>query len=357
MRGGRATLGGVRRALLAFLAFAIVVGLLSSPAIAQPGEGVALLPLRSRGLSPGEHRRISARVAASFKQSRSDVIGPDELAARLAKDERRRAAIEEARRLTAEGAEKSLNMESGAAIAAYDRAIAIWLQNFGEWVDPAAMADCFVRRAAERLDSDPAAARADLFAAVTIAPDRQPSIDDFPPKVVELYEAARADRARDSFPADDSRSLTALGAALGTASVAVMRAERGDRYEDGVGLDVAVFAVRAPELPPKARRTSLPAGSDGGERIDALVDALAGRGTAITSRDGDVRTNPTRTPPPIRRPRRPNDKPLWKNPWVWVGAGAAAALGAGYGAYSLQQQKEEEPGFKVILAPAPPEDS
>lgn len=345
----------MKRALLAFFVFALVVGAMSRPAVAQPGEGVALLPLRSRGLSPAEHRRIAGRVTASFKQSRGDVIGPDELGARIAKDERRRGAIEEARRLVAEGAERSLNMESAAAIAAYDRALLLWRENFGEWVDAAAMADCYVRRAAERLDGDPSGARADLFAAVTIAPDRQPSIDDFPPKVVEMHEAARAERARDSFPADDSRALAALGSALGAASVAVMRAERGDRFEDGIGLDVAVFAVRTPELPPKARRTALPATAEGAERIDALVDSLSGRGSTIGPRDTGTGPNPVRTPPPIRKPRRA--VPLYKNKWVWAGAGAAAVLGAGFGAYSMQQEREEDegPGFRVILAPAPPD--
>jgi len=347
-----------------FLAIAavVVVASASHAAVAQPaegGSGIALLPLRSRGLSQTEHRRIAMRVAASYRQSRQDVIAPEDLAARLSRDANRRGALEEAKKLVAEGAEKSLNLENAAAMSAYDRAIAIWRENFGEFVDPVNMAEAYVRRAAERMDTDPASARADLFEAVTIAPDRTPSIDDFPPKVVEAHEAARADRAKDSFRADDPRLLAALGAALGTASVGVTRAERGDRIEEGVGVELAVFAVRLSDKP-KTARGVLPGVGDGGmERIDSMVDSLAGRGTPIATRDdiGNGRPNPVRTPPPIRRPGRPGERPLWKNPWIWLGAAAVAGAGAGFGVYSSQQKKDEGPGFKVILAPAPPEDS
>ena len=342
-------------------AIAAVVFMANASAVAQPaesGSGIALLPMRSRGLSQSEHRRIAMRVAASYRQSRQDVIAPEDLAARLSRDANRRGALEEARKLVAEGAEKSLNMESAAAMSAYDRAIAIWRDNFGEWVDPVNMAEGYVRRAAERIDVDAAGARADLFEAVTIAPDKTPSIDDFPPKVVEAHEAARAERAKDSFRADDPRMLAALGAALGTASVGVTRAERGDRNEEGVGVELAVFAVRLSDKP-KTARGVLPGVGDGGlERIDSMVDSLAGRGPAISSRDEiGTRPNPTRTPPPIRRPIPGGGRPLWKNPWIWLGAGAAVAAGAGFGVYSSQQEKDEGPGFKVILAPAPPEDS
>lgn len=349
------------RRMLAIVA--VVTAVAWHPALAQQpqpeaGTGIALLPLRSRGLSPAEHRRIAMRVAASYRQSRQDVIAPEDLGARLSRDERRRSALEEARKLVAEGAEKSLNMESAAAVSAYDRALAIWRENFGEWVDAANMADAYVRRAAERMDSDPGAARADLFEAVTIAPDRSPSLDDFPPKVVEAHEAARLERAKDSFRSDDPRALAALGAALGTASVGVTRAERGDRIEEGVGVELAVFAVRVAEKP-KTVRGVLPGIGDGGmERIDSMVDSLAGRGTPITLRDDvGTRPNPARTPPAIQRPRRPGERPLWKNPWIWVGTGAAVIAGAGLGVYSMQQEKDEGPGFKVILAPAPPDDS
>lgn len=347
------------RRLLAIVALAASGSSLTAAAQTPEGSGgVAVLPLRSRGLTASEHRRIAQRLTASFKQARQDVIGPEEFAARLSRDARRSGALSDARKLVAEGAERSLNLESAAAISAYDRALGIWRENFGEWVDPAAMADAYVRRAAEKMDSDAGSAKADLFAAATLAPDATPSIDDFPPKVVEAYEAARAERARDSFPPDDARSLSALGAAIGASSIAVTRAERGDRIEEGVGVEVAVFAVRAPELPPKTRRTALPAIAEGGfERIDTMVESLSGRGPVVVGRDDIGRPNPVRTPPPIRRPRRPDERPLWKNPWVWAGAGAAAVLGAGVGIYSRQQEQDEGPGFKVILAPAPPEDS
>jgi hypothetical protein len=326
------------------------------PAVAQSPEpgGVAVLPLRSRGLSVAEHRRIAGRVASSFKQARADVLGPEELGARLARDERRRSAIEEARRLVADGAEKSLNMESSAAIASYDRALALWRDNFGEWVDAPAMADAFVRRAAEKMDTDPSGARADLFAAVTIAPDRTPSIDDFPPKVVEAFDAARGERARDSFGADDPKQLAALGAALGTTSVAITRAERGDRIEEGVGVEVAVFAVRLSDRPRTARAVLPGLGESGIERVDAMVDQVSGRGPVAVGTRDIGRPDPIRTPPPIRRPTR--DRPLWKNPWIWAGAGAIAVAGGGYGVYTLRQEEEEGPGFKVILAPAPPDE-
>lgn len=344
------------RRLLAIAVLAVAGS--SLPAAAQPSEagGVAVLPLRSRGISVAEHRKIAARLSASFEEVRQDVVKPEDLAARLVRDERRRGALEEARTLVAEGAERSLNLESAAAISAYDRALALWRENFGEWADPFAMADAYVRRAAERMDSDAAAAKADLFAAVTIAPDRMVSIDDFPPRVVEAYEAARLERARNSFAPDDPRVLAALGAALGTATVAVTRAERGDRIEEGVGVEVAVFAVQAADLPPKTRNTTLQGSGDSGlERIDTMIESLAGHGPVAIGRTDLVRTNPARTPP-VRRPRRPGDRPLWKNPWVWAGTGAAALLGAGFGVYTLQQERDEGPGFKVILAPAPPED-
>ena len=341
----------------------VLLALPARDAGAQPREesgGIAVLPLRSRGLSPAEHQRIETRLAASFRQSRPDVVGPEDIRPRLARDERRRAAFEEARRLVAEGASRSLNLESAAAIAAWDRAIAIWRENFGEWADPIAMADAHIRRAAERLEANPAAAKEDLLAALSIAPERELSIDDFPPRVVQAYQAARAEIARDPFRAQDPRALASLATAIGTASVAFARAER-EGPADGVGVEVAVIAARLPEAPPRTARAVLPGLSDGAERLDAIVDTLSGRPSATLARNGgDVpRPDPIRTPPPVRRPpRRGDGRALWKNPWVW-GTGALAILGAGFGVYSMNQDRGGGggPGFKVILVPAPPEGS
>lgn len=315
---------------------------------------MAILPLRSRGLSPAEHKRIAARLATGFRRIRPDAVAPEDLAARLFRDERRRAALQEARHRLAEGTERSLNVETAAALAAYDRALQLYRENFGELVDPAGVAEAHLRRAIERLDIDPAAAKADLMAAAGVAPDRILSIDDFPPRVLEAYEAARAEKAREAFPADDSRALAALGAALGTATIAISRAERGDRIEEGIGVEVAIFAARIPDSPPRTARTVVAGLGEGLERVDAMLDSLAARGGPVSSRGGDVpRPDPLRTPPRVRRPA--GDRPLWKNPWLWAGGGALALLGAGVGAYTLGHEREEGPGFKVILVP--PEDS
>lgn len=340
----------IRRCLLA-------IALLASPgAFAQPAAvdgGIAVLPLRSRGLSPAEHKRLGQRVTAAFKQVRGDVIAPEDLPARLMRDERRRAHHEEARRLVAEGAERSLNLESAAAIAAFDRAISILREAHVEIVDPALGADAHLKRAAELLESDPAGARSDLAAAASLAPERAPSIDDYPPRLVEAYDAVRAARAREPMRSEDPRALQSLAAALGTASIAIADAHRAD----GVVLEVAVFAARLPDAPPRTARAALLSVADGLDRVDSLVESLVGRPTLASNvrGGGEVpRPNPVRTPPPIRRPTAA--PPLWKNKWVWAGGAALAILGVGAGAYATRdEEKDEGDGFKVILVPAPPE--
>lgn len=342
----------IRRCLLA-------IALLAAPgAFAQPAVvdgGIAVLPLKSRGLSPMEHKRLGQRVTAAFRGARADVVSPEDLAARLLRDERRRAQLEEARRLIADGAEKSLNLESAAAIASFDRALALLREAHGAIVDPAVVADAHLKRAAERLESDPQGARSDLAAAASLAPDRVPSIDDYPPRLVESYDAVRAELARETARPEDPRELASLAAALGTASIAVADAHRAD----GVVLEVSVFSARLPDAPPRTARAVLLSVADGLDRVDSLVESLGGRPAVAvsTGRGGDEvpRPNPVRTPPPIRRPPRPG-RPLWKNPWVWAGGAALAIAGVGAGVYATrEEEKDEGPGFKVILVP--PEDS
>ena len=342
------------RRLLVIVVLAFAGASARGEAVAQTvSEGVVVLPLRSRGLSPAEHRRVASRMAAAFKEARVDVVAPEDLLSRISRDERRRASLEEARRLVADGSEKSLNLESAAAIASFDRALAIYRDSFGELVDPIAVADAHLKRAAEKLETDPAGARADLAAAVMFAPDRVPSIDDFPPKLVEAYDAVRSDRTRDPYRPEEARIFTAFGAALGIAQVAVVAATR---TEDGVTVDLMLFSTRRPTYPPRLGRALLPTLADAMEPLGSSVVSLVGRSSVAIGPGDDVpRPDPVRRPPPVRRR---NDTPLWKNKWVWAGGGALAVLGIGFGVYSSQQQeKDEGPGFKVILVPAPPEDS
>src|SRR5688500_8672965 len=104
--------------------------LLAGDAIAQERDGVALLPLRSRGLQPKEQARIEQKVVSGWKSARADVVEPNELLARIARDDRRRGALQDARRFRSEGVEKYLGLDRAGARERFDRALALYRDNF-----------------------------------------------------------------------------------------------------------------------------------------------------------------------------------------------------------------------------------
>jgi hypothetical protein len=334
----------------------------AAAAAPEPGGLIVVLPLRSRGLTAPEHKRVASKVTASFRDVRAEVISPEEIGARLARDERHRTALDDARRFTADGVEKSQHLDHGAALERFDRALALYRDHFGEYADPAGLGETFLRRGAERLaGGDSGGARADFFSAVTFAPDVVPSLDDFPPPVVEAWEASRADRLRRPLAGDDAQEIAALGAALGSPNIATMRAEKGDRPEDGVSVELAVWPGTPSGAAPRTSRALLSTPLDA--QLDGLSVAAGAVGGAprtavasIGSRPVDVsrpdplrpRTGPVRVAP--RNGGAGGDRPLWKNPWIWAGAALLVGAGAGAG-YVSSQQKPKSDGFQVIVTP------
>ena len=225
---------------LVMIAGAAAALVAAAPAFAV--ETIAVMPLRARGLTPAEYRRVQGRVSAAFREGRGagEVILPDEIAARLGRDERRRAALEDARRISSEAQERSRALEHREAIDRYDRAISISRDHLLQYSDAGKLADLHLRRAAERLSvNDAPGARSDFLLAVTLAPESPPSLDDYPPPVVEGWEAARLDRVRRPLGPDDGQEIAALAAALGTSAVATTRAEKGDRPDDPVAIEMS----------------------------------------------------------------------------------------------------------------------
>lgn len=315
-------------------------------------SGVAVLPLRARGLTPAEFRRLQSRVATAFKDTRADVLGPEEIAARLGRDEKHRTALEEARRLSGEGQEKSRSLEHREALERYDRAIALYRDHFGEYADPEGLGEVYIRRAAERLSGgDQAGARSDFFSAVTFAPEIAPSLDDFPPPVVDGWEGARNERARRPLPPDDTQEIASLGASLAVSSLASIRAEKTDRPDDSVMVELTLWPAHGGTS--KSSRAAITV--DGGaDALLASVREIAGPPRTAIARPletprADLVRDPAR--PPVRASRPPRSgTPLWRNPWVLGGAALllAGAAGAGIAASSSQAK---DPGYKVIVTP------
>src|SRR3954465_8542723 len=108
---------------------------LSSAAQAAEG-GMGARPLRARGLTAPEVKRLQSRVTAAFRDTRADILGPDEIAARLSRDERYRSALIDAARLSNEGQEKSRSLEQREALERYDHAVALYRDHFGGYADP-----------------------------------------------------------------------------------------------------------------------------------------------------------------------------------------------------------------------------
>ena len=319
---------------------------------AEPG-GIAILPLRSRGLTPAEHKRVQSKIATAFRDLRPDVLGPEEIAARLSRDDRQRAAFDEAKKLSGEGEEKSRALEHRDALERYDRAIALYRDHFGEYADPSGFGEMYIRRGAERLSgSDSAGARSDFFSAVTVAPDLAPSLDDFPPPVVEGWESARNERGRRVLPVEDAQEIAGLAAALGLGFLASARAERADRADDVVVVDLALWPA-ARGATARVARATLGAGDP--DALVAAVRDVAGppRAIAVATRPPEIvrNTDPARVDP-IRRPppRRRGGVPLWRNPWVLGGAALLVAGAAGVG-IAASSQKPNDPGYRVIVTP------
>lgn len=345
-----------RSAVLALFALTLLAPALALADGASGAPGVAVLPPRARGLTPVEYRRLEAGLAATFHELRSDVVDPDDIAARLARDERQRAALVEARRLTAEGMEKARALEHAAAIDRYDRAVQTFREHFGEFADPDGLALAYIRRGAERLViNDATGARADFFNAVSVAPDDPPSLDDYPPPVLDAWRQARADRMRRPLPAEDTETLGALGGSLGVGTITTARAEKGDRPDDGIAVEVAVWSVTPRGATPiRTAHATLPIEGSWDPLAGAVRDAGAPIRVAsvplVAQNDGHVDPaghNPARVPP--RPPVRPGAPPLWKNKWVWAGAAVLAAGAVGYGVSS--SQRTESKGYRVIVTP------
>src|SRR5438445_10692914 len=115
--------------------------ILLAPAVARAEEpGLVVLPVRSRGLNPAEQRRVTARVLAGYRAARPDVLGPDEILGRLARDERHKAAIDEARRATQDGADRYRNLDFIGAAERFSRALQLYHDHYGLYADPPGMA-------------------------------------------------------------------------------------------------------------------------------------------------------------------------------------------------------------------------
>lgn len=327
---------GVRRALLLLLLF------LSAEAGAQERDGVALLPLRSRGLPPAEQKRVAQKVIAGLESARPDVVAPDELFARLSRDDRRRAALLDAKRLRAEGVERYLGLDRTAARERLDRALTLYRENFGEYVDPAGYAETHLWRGAERLASnDEAAARGDFAAAASLAPDLAPTMEQFPPTVIEAWQSAAAERARRPIPSDKPESLAAFANALGVGTIAIARVERG--AEEGVVLEV--LAWTSPNAPPRSARVVLEGDLD---KASAAAASVARPTLTVASRTPEI-TPRDITRPPVRRPPPRGNK---RNPWLWAGVGVlAAGAAASYLEYDRRQSAGGSEEFGVIIVP------
>ncbi len=328
----------MRRALLVMCLITM-----SAQARAQERDGVALLPLKSRGLQPQEQKRVEQRVVAGWKSERADVVEPDALLARLTRDERRRAALAEARKLRAEGVERYLGLDRAGARERFDRALALYRDNFGEYVDASGYAETHLWRGAERLASgDEPAARADFTAAAAIAPNEAPTLERFPPPVVEAWQQAASTRR--SLASDTPAELAALAGALGVGTIAIARAERG---EEGVVLEV--LAWTSVNTPPRSARVVLPAQLGDIEKAAGAAASVARPTLSISRSNAEI---PPRdiTRPPVRRPVRPRRRN--NTPWIAAGVGVlAVGAAAVYFENDRRQGGGPDDPYGVIIVP------
>ena len=346
---------------LLFLALAVAHPL---AAVAQsdtpaPGSSIAILPLRSRGLQPGEQRRIQQKVVSGARGGRVEVVAPEELLARLGT---RRAPIDEARRHTDDGVARYRKLDRAGARERFDRAVNLYRASFGEWVDPAGFGNALLWRGAEKLSAgDATGSAADFFLAVTIAPDGAPTLDEFPPAVVEAWEAARLERARRPLADPDPSDLADV---LGALDVSALATSHAERVEQSVALELSLWTAAAGSTPARTARVPLAALQEGDlERVSAASTSLASsmRPAALVVTRPPVeipRADPNRTRTTVPR-RPPRDDPrdrrhrggLWSSPWLWAGIGGIALAGAGAGYLSTQDRAEPREDFKVILVP------
>lgn len=347
----------LRGVLLSLALVLVPLAASAQPETSPAGGSIAVLPLRSRGLQPAEQRRIQQKVVSGVRGGRMEVVPPEDLLARLGT---RRAPIDEARRLTEDGVARYRKLDRAGARERLDRAVNLYRASFGEFVDPAGFGNTLLWRAAEKLSAgEGVASAADFFLAVTVAPELVPSLDEFPPPVVDAWESARAERARRPLADFDPAELADVLAALNVSALATARAEREDQ---ALGLELAVWNAAAGSTPARTARMTLPALLDGDlERVSTASSSLAASlrpSAAIATRPPVEipRTDPnrTRTTPPPRPPRRDdrrNRGGFWSSPWVWVGIGGLALAGAGAGFVSTQDRSAPREEFKVVVIP------